>query len=72
MPDGNNGRTTHEWLRHLDTKLDALHTKLDKKASSERVGILEDRVRHTELKQAGIATAASAVVVWFKAQFFQS
>lgn len=65
MPD-ENGRTIHSWLQHIDRKLDTINDRLDSKADSKRVEKLEERTRHTELKQAGIAGAMTAVGLWIK------
>ena len=47
-PEPNGQRTIHDWLQHLDTKLDRIHDKLDGKADSDQLGDLEVRVRGTE------------------------
>ena len=65
-----NGRTTTEWLIHLDTKLTAIDDKLDGKADASRVDKLEERTRHIELKQAGIAGVTTSLGLWIKSHFF--
>lgn len=50
----------------LESKLDDIHLSLNGKADKERVEAIAKRVRHTEIKQAGIATTVSAIMLWFK------
>ena len=70
MPETNGSRTTTEWLIHLDTKLTAIDDKLDGKADANRVDKLEERTRHIELKQVGVAGITTTLGLWIKSHFF--
>ena len=70
-PDSNGRlRNIEEWIRTLDQKADAILSRLDAKADTTRVEKLEDRTRHLEAKQVGIAGAASTLTIWIKSHFF--
>ena len=73
MVEVNGNRTIHEYLRHIDTKLDRLHDKLDAKVDKtdhvrlkDRVGSVENKVQFQEVKTAGIAGAMSVLAIWIK------
>ena len=68
MPDANGGTTT-EWLIHRDTNLTAIDDKLDAKANADRVDRLEERTRHLEVKQVGVAGITTSLGFWIKSQF---
>ena len=62
MPDENGNRTIHEWMRHIDGKLDRIHDKLDDKTDKEEHAKLEKRVDNLALKVAGIAGGISVLI----------
>ena len=78
MPNGES--TVMDWLIHIDeqqrNEFARLHDKLDGKVDKADLERVEERVdghgkrlRHQEVKMAGIAGLASGAVVWFKSYF---
>lgn len=70
MPDSNGNRTIHEWLRHIDGKLDHIRDKLDAKTDKGDHDRLENRVdgidqkhHNLSIKVAGIAGGISLVII---------
>ena len=68
MPEENE-RTTHSWLQHIDSKIDALHERMTTPAPAAQVEALEKRTRHLEVKQAGVAATMTAIGLWLKSIF---
>ena len=52
------------WMQKIDERLQRLHDKLDGKADAARVDRLEERTRHLEAKQVGVAGITTSLGLW--------
>jgi len=81
MPEKNDDRTIHDWLRHIDAKLDTMDDniqgQLNGKVDKEVHSVVEERVHTLEgkngvgshVKNAGGAAGIATLIVAVKAYF---
>ncbi len=70
MPDSNGNRTIHEWMMHIDSKIDTktddILAKLDTKADTADLNRVEERTHNMAVKQGTISGGMAVIVVSIK------